>query len=199
MCESWYETSSRAEKFGKDGFFDKQDELADKIEDRAEDLFEPIGKSMQNAYVANAANVAKVQQGLGPSLKNILTNYGCDAACLDSVPLDVVTIAQATTYCACPAVVEVTQTMPGRSLDVTKVLNEMGVPETFKNRTIPKTAVPVGGNAQEPTMNLVSSPEVVPQTSYISSGIMAAAVFAGGYLLGKNKSTKGDDTFTALL
>jgi len=28
---------------------------------------------------------------------------------------------------------------------------------------------------------------------------MAAAVFAGGYLLGKNKSAKGDDTFTALL
>jgi len=28
---------------------------------------------------------------------------------------------------------------------------------------------------------------------------MAAAVFAGAYLLGKNKSAKGDDTFTALL
>jgi len=53
--------------------------------------------------------------------------------------------------------------MPGRSLDVTKVLNEMGVPETFKKRTIPKIAVPTGGrNTQEPTMNLVSSPEVVP-------------------------------------
>ena len=154
---------------------------------------------METAYVANAANVAKVQQGLGPSLKNILTNYGCDAACLDSVPLDVVTIAQATTYCACPAVVEVSQTMPGRSMDVTKVLMEMGIPETFKRKEIPRTAVPTGGNTQEPTMNLVSSPEVVPQTSYMSSGIMAAAVFAGGYLFGKNKSTKGDDTFTALL
>ena len=52
--------------------------------------------------------------------------------------------------------------MPGRSMDVTKVLTEMGVPETFKKRTIPKTAVPVGGNTQEPTMNLVYSPEVVP-------------------------------------
>ena len=137
-------------------YHDGQDELRDKMEERANDLFEPIGQSMQKAYIENAANVAKVQQGLGPSLKNILTNYGCDAACLDSVPLDVVTIAQATTYCSCPAVVEVSQTMPGRSMDVTKVLVEMGIPETIQKK--PETA----------NMNLVSSPDVVvPQTNYI--------------------------------
>ena len=141
---------------------------------------------MQKAYVANAANVAQVQQDLGPSLKNILTNYGCDAACLDSVPLDVVTIAQATTYCACPAVVEVSQTMPGRNMDVTKILKDMGVPEVLKKKA-------------EPTMNLVSTPEVVPQTSYVSSGLMAAAVFAGGYLMGQKRTTKQDDTFQAIL
>jgi hypothetical protein len=121
----------------------------------------PIAESMQTAYVANAANVAKIQQGLGPALKNILTNYGCDAACLDSVPLDVVTIAQATTYCACPSPVEVTQTMPGRSMDVTKVLKDMSIPETFKRR-VPETAVATTKKTEEPTMNLVSSPEVVP-------------------------------------
>ena len=192
MCGTWYDTSSPEEDAE---FWDEKDRLEQQVEDRANDLFEPIAQSMMDAYVANAADVAKVQQGLGPSLKNILTNYGCDAACLDSVPLDVVTIAQATTYCACPAVVEVSQTMPGRNMDVTKVLTEMGIPETFKR----KTAVPVGAKTQKPTLNLVSTPEVAPQTSYMSSGIMAAAVFAGGYLFGKNKSTKGDDTFTALL
>lgn len=41
-----------------DEFFDEQDELEDKIEDRAEELLAPIGKSMQEAYIKNAANVA---------------------------------------------------------------------------------------------------------------------------------------------
>ena len=77
--------------------------------------------------------------------------------------------------------------MPGRSMDVTKVLIEMGIPETIQKRT--ETA----------TINLVTSPEVLPQTNYMTSGIMAAAVFAGGYLFGKNRAAKGDDTFAAVL
>ena len=97
-CEQ--DTDCEPKKWGSDWtnedeseYHDEQDELKNKVEERANDLFEPIEQSMQKAYIENAGNVAKIQQGLGPSLKNILTNYGCDAACLDSVPLDVVTIA----------------------------------------------------------------------------------------------------------
>jgi hypothetical protein len=57
------------------------------------------------AYVEQQANVATIGQNLGPALKNILVNYGCDSDCLDSVPLDVITIAQATAYCSCPEVI----------------------------------------------------------------------------------------------
>jgi hypothetical protein len=88
-------------------FSDEQNELEDEIKGKLADLAMPIQDSFMKAFVEQQANVAKIQQNLGPSLKSILTNYGCDAACLDSVPLDVVNIAQATAYCACPAVIEI--------------------------------------------------------------------------------------------
>ena len=76
--------------------------------------------------------------------------------------------------------------MPGRSMDVTKILMDMGVPETLKAK--PNT-----------TLNLVSAPEVAPQTSYMSNGLMAAAVFVGGYIVGQKRTIKGDDKFEAIL
>jgi len=126
-------------------------EYEDEIMEAEEELLEPIFRKMEKAYVKNAANVAQVQADLGPALKNILTDYGCDASCLANVPLDVVSIAQASTYCWCPEVVEVRQTMPGINNDVTKILTEMGVP-----KTVPKKEA-------SPTVNLAATtPEVAP-------------------------------------
>lgn len=76
--------------------------------------------------------------------------------------------------------------MPARNMDVTKILKDMGVPEVLKKEV-------------KPTLNLASTPEVAPQTSYVSSGLMAAAVFAGGYLMGQKRTSKQDDTFQAIL
>ena len=153
----------------------------------------PISDSFMKAYVEQQANVAKIQANLGPSLKNILKNYGCDAACLDSVPLDVVTIAQASAYCACPQPIEVLQPYNMKSMDISKVLKEMNVPEVLSLKK--RSGAPL------PRLNLVSTtPEVVPQTSYMSNGLMAAAVFAGGYLYGKNRNTSAKDSnYSALL
>jgi hypothetical protein len=151
----------------------------------------PIGDSFMNAYMEQQANVAKIQSNLGPSLKNILTNYGCDSACLDSVPLDVVTIAQATAYCSCPSVIDV-QPYNMKSMDISKVLKEMNVPEVILKKR---------RGAAPQNLSLVSTtPGVVPQTSYMSNGLMAAAVFAGGYLYGKNRNTAAKDSnYSALL
>ena len=81
-----------------------------------------------------------------------------------------------------------------KSMDITKVLKDMEIPEllSLKKRR----------GAAPPRMNLVSTTpeEVVPQTSYMSSGLMAAAVFAGGYLIGKNRNGEAKDSnYSALL
>ena len=85
-------------------------------------------------------------------------------------------------------------------MDVSKVLADMEIPETqvLRKRT------PMASDNQKAALNLVSAPEivqdVVPQTSYMSKGLMAAAVFAGGYFFGKKRSpTKEDDSFAALI
>jgi hypothetical protein len=57
--------------------------------------------------VEQQVNIAAIGSNLGPALKNILINYGCDSECINSVPLDVVTIAQASTYCNCPAAITI--------------------------------------------------------------------------------------------
>ena len=135
------------------------------------------------AYVEQQSNVATIVQELGPSLKTILTNYGCDEACLEGVPLDVISIAQASAYCSCPDVIVVDK-VNFKSMDVTKILMTM----------IPKSEA-------KATMTLMSTPEVVPQTSYLSSGLFLAAMIAGGlvYRNKKNKDTEKDDIFTHLV
>ena len=128
---------------------------------------------------------------MGPALKDILTKYGCDSACLDSVPLDVVTIAQATAYCSCPAVIDV-QPVNFKSMDISKLLKYNKIPKTLKKRT-----------TKAETINLVSTPEMVPQTNYYMTGVIfLAAMVAGGFVYNKNQkgaNTKNIDTFSVLL
>jgi hypothetical protein len=48
----------------------------------------------------------------------------------------------------------------------------------------------------------MSTPEVVPESSYMTSGLILAALIAGGFVYKKNKSTgseKEDDIFTYLV
>ena len=101
---------------------------------------------------------------------------------MDSVPLDVVTIAQATAYCSCPSVIEVDQ-VNFKSMDISKILTKK-MPQYAKN-----------------TLSLVATPQVVPQTSYMSSGLVLAAMIAGGFVYRKHTSAKQneDDIFSALI
>ena len=178
--------------------FDQENrEFEKKMKKNTRKVFKPIAKSFEKAFVEQQANVAAIGQNLGPALKNILTTYGCDSACLESVPLDVVSIAQATEYCSCPSVIEV-QSYNMKSMDISKVLKANNVPEVFKKRMVPETATKTGGY----TINLVSTPEVVPQqTSYVTSGLFFAAMFAAGFVYGKNQKTTKvqDDSFSALI
>jgi hypothetical protein len=102
---------------------------------------------------------------------------------LDSVPLDVVTIAQATAYCSCPSVIEVDQ-VNFKSMDISKILTKK-MPQSAKN-----------------TLSLVATPQVIPQTSYMSSGLVLAAIIAGGFVYRKNTSEdkkSENDIFSALV
>jgi len=100
-----------------------------------------------------------------------MTNkYGCDFNCMDG------------SCKVCPDPVEV---VPYNlmSMDISKVLKASGIPET----TNLKRRAPAA-------MNLMSTAEVVPETNYMSSGIILAAIIAGG-LVYKNKTKKDDDTY----
>ena len=104
-----------------------------------------------------------------------MTNkYGCDFNCMDG------------SCKVCPDPVEV---VPYNlmSMDISKVLKASSIPET----TNLKRRVPAA-------MNLMSTAEVVPETNYMSSGIILAAIIAGG-LVYKNKTKKDDDTYGYLL
>ena len=123
---------------------------------------------------------------MGPALKDILVNYGCDAACMDGMPLDVVTIAQATAYCACPTVIEV-EPYNMKKMDISKILKASKIPE-FVTKKSSKAA-----------LSLVATPEAAPQTSYMSSGLVFAAILAGGFVYNKKRSNKEDDKFASLI
>ena len=71
-------------------------------------------------------------------------------------------------------------------MDISKVLKLNKIPETLKKRPT--------------TLNLVSAPEMVPQTNYY--GLLLAAMVAGGLFYKKNQkvdTTKEVDSFTVLL
>jgi len=74
-------------------------------------------------------------------------------------------------------------------MNISKVLKANNIPEIIKKR-----------ETKAATMNLVSTPEVVPQTSYMTSGLILAAMVAGGFVYKKNqKGAKEDDQFSALI
>ena len=73
------------------------------------------------AFVEQQAKVKVIVDDLGLALKDILVNYGCDSACLEGLPLDVITMAQATAYCSCPDIIVVDQ-VNFKSMDIGKVL-----------------------------------------------------------------------------
>jgi hypothetical protein len=104
-----------------------------------------------------------------------MTNqYGCDFGCMDG------------SCQVCPDPIEVVP-YNFKSKDISKILKSSKIPETINlKRRVPAT------------MNLNSTTEVVPQTSYMSSGLILAAIFAGGLIYKKN-AKKEDDTYEPLL
>jgi hypothetical protein len=126
------------------------------------------------------SNAAKVNSDLSASIKDTLIGYGCDANCLNSISLDDVSPAMATSFCSCPSIIQVKRGNL-KSMDITSVLKNV---------------------KKSNTLSMVATPEVVPQTSYTSAAAVAlAAVVAGGFVYNKKKNAliKEDDTFTSLI
>jgi hypothetical protein len=126
--------------------------------------------------MAQQANVEKIQADLTPKLMDIMTTkLGCDLKCMDG------------SCKVCPDIVEIVP-YNLNSMDISKILKASSIPEIITSkRTVPAT------------MNLMTTTEVVPQTSYMSSGLILAAMVAGGFVY-KNKTKKDlDDTYEPLL
>ena len=137
-------------------------------------------KNLQDAYVRQMSNVAKVNSDLSASIKDSLVGYGCDGTCLDSISLEDVSPAMASSFCSCPSVIQVKKGN-FKKIDISNIL-----------KTMKKTD----------TLNMVATPAVLPQTSYTSSAAFAlAAVLAAGFVYNKKKTMilKEDDTFTSLI
>jgi hypothetical protein len=155
---------------------DNEEEFEAKMEANTQKVFEPIFNNFMNAYGEHQANIAQIQADLQPVLEDIMSiGYGCDFSCIDG------------SYCeVCPDIVEVVP-YDFKSMDIIKVLKASNIPETvsFKRKA-------------RATMNLMTATEIVPETSYMSSGLILAAIVAGGFVY-KHNAKKDDDTFEPLL
>lgn len=80
--------------------------------DAVKSTFEPMQQDLIAAAMEQQVAAANIAKNFGESAKSILINYGCDATCLDSVPMDIISVAQAATYCDCPASVTITSVDP---------------------------------------------------------------------------------------
>jgi len=155
-----------------------------------EETFAPIAADLQKAAMEQQVNAAIISGDFGKAAKDILINYGCEPSCLADIPLDIITVAQASQFCECPIPVEVKLNVNSlRRLDVSKVLKSMGVPYKIQNR--------------KKALNLVS-PEVIAP-SYFSQGnlVVLAALAACGYVYTsktkKASSKQGEEMFTVLV
>ena len=107
--------------------------LQDEFEAAAKSTFEPMQQDLMAAAMEQQVAAANIAKNFGESAKSILINYGCDATCLDSVPMDIISVAQAATYCDCPASVTITSVDPEnlrkRQAPVKNILKKLGVPK----------------------------------------------------------------------
>ena len=178
VCADTYDCHVEAyeEDFDWDKYITDEEEFEAEMEENTQKVFEPIVGDFMAAFQAQQANVAKIQADLEPVLKDIMTTqYGCDFACMDG------------SCKVCPDPIEVVP-YNFMSKDISKVLKASNIPETISM----KRRVPAA-------MNLMTTTKVVPETNYMSNGLMLAAIIAGGFVY-KNKTKKdADDTYEPLL
>ena len=147
-----------------------------------------IEVDLYDAAMAQQVAAANIAKSYGESVKGILIDYGCDSECLGSVPMDVISVAQAATYFGCqlPANIKNVEAedLRKRSAPIKQILTKLGVPEYGSDQ-----------------LNLAST-EVIPASNFKTYAGLAA-IMTGAYLLKKSMDKKNleakDDIFSQLV